>query len=117
MKEMKRGNIAIRQTPFYWIPKVLIRKYNPSWRAILAYNALAYYTNGESGSCEKFSLKTLASLVNTSKWTILRGLEELEEKGAVRRTRRSKKSESGGRIPLPTLYELIDLDAIGGEPI
>jgi hypothetical protein len=117
---IEKNNRAIRNSPFYCISKGIFR-FNPSWKALLAYNALAYYAEGRSGSCEDFSLKTLAAKVNTSKWTIIRGLEELENKGIIVRHRRSKQKKAGekegGRIPLPTLYELCDIDSIKGEPI
>lgn len=117
MENRKRSNIATRHTPFYWISKNLLRNYTPSWRAILAYNALAYYVNGESGSCENFSLKTLAKLVDVSKDTIIKGLAELEQKNVITRRRRSRKGPSGEKVPLPNLYELVDLNAAHGEPI
>lgn len=116
MKNQNRPNAAIRTTPFYWISKSFLRNLKPSWRAILAYNALAYYAHGESGTCENFSVKTLARLVGTSKDSILRGLDELEQKGAITRKRRSRKVGEK-RMALPTLYELALLDDSAGEPI
>jgi hypothetical protein len=126
MQTKKRSNIATRTTPFYWISKAILRKHRPSWRALLAYNALAYYAEGSTGSCEHFSLKTLASLVGISKDTLLRGLDELEKKGLIVRHRRSKQTtkgrpgsggKGGSRMPLPTLYELTDQTGDSGEPI
>lgn len=116
MKTASRINSATRVTPFYWVSKSFLRNLKPSWRAILAYNALAYFAHGESGSCENFSVRTLARLVGVSKDSMLRGLDELEEKGAIRRKRRSKKVGEK-RMSLPTLYELVLLDDNGGEPI
>lgn len=105
---MKQRAIATR-TRFYWISELFLTKYHPSWRAILAYNALAYYAKGDTASCESFSIKTLAKLVDTSKMTMLRGLQELEEKGIISRTRRSRKTLNGRKMPLPTVYRLAEL--------
>lgn len=116
MKNKNRTHAAIRTTPFYWIAKSFLRNLRPSWKAILAYNALAYYAHGESATCENFSVKTLAKLVGTSKWTILAGLDELEEKGAITRRRRTRKVGEN-RVALPTLYELVQLDDSAGEPL
>lgn len=106
-----------RHIPFVWISKTLYRALNPSWRAILAYNALAYYANSQSGTCEKIPLRTMARLVGVSEDTLMRGLAELERKKAVIVHKRSTKSTAGKRVPLPNLYELADLDSIPGEPI
>lgn len=115
---MQPGKTSITQNlPFYLVPKSLFTTKHPSWRAILAYSALAYYANNGSRSCEAITLRTLARLVDTSKTTIQRGLAELESKGAIKAHRRSKKSPAGKRIPLASLYELVNLDEAAGEPI
>jgi transcriptional antiterminator len=113
MAHKKQHSTRRRTTPFYWIPKNFLKQYRPSWRALLAYNALAYYTDGDSGTCENLSLKTLASQVNVSKNTLIRGLAELESKGIVYKRKRSKRTSSGTSIPQPNLYELSDLS----EPV
>lgn len=92
--------------PFVMIPRAFFRRYRPSWRAILAMNALKFYSSGQSGSCENISIRTLAAIADTSVDTIRRGIEELEEKKLLKTRSRSRKSAKGERIPLPNLYEL-----------
>ena len=103
--------------PFVLIPKVFFTRYSPSWKAVLTYTALVYYSNNVAGSCEGVTIKTMASRVGIGKRTFLRAVEELEKKGIVKVTHRSRESESGNRIPLANLYELADLQPDGGEPI
>ncbi len=103
--------------PFLMIPKVFFTRFNPTWKATQAYVALKYYASLNSQDCENISIKTLARIVNVSEDTIKRGLAELEKKGVVKIYKRSRKSPQGGRIPLPSLYEIQNLQAIGGEPI
>lgn len=114
---MKTQARATRTTPFYWIAKSFLCQHKPSWRAILAYNALAYFADGRSGTCEHFSIPSLAKLVDTSHDTIERGLKELEEKRLITRRQRSRKTEDGKRILLPTLYTLADIESEKSEPI
>jgi Mn-dependent DtxR family transcriptional regulator len=92
-------------------------RYNPSWKAVLAYTTLLYYSNTTSGSCENVTMKTMAQRVGVGWQTFLRGLEELKRKGIVKVTHRSKESLKGGRVPLANLYELVDLQPDAGEPI
>ena len=103
--------------PFVLIPKLLYTRYAPSWRAILAFNALAYYANNQAASCEGVTMKTMAARVGIGWQTFLRGVQELERKGVVKVRHRSKKSAKGGKIPLPNLYELIDMQPGDAEPI
>jgi hypothetical protein len=117
---MGNQNVKVkdRQTfPFLMIPKVFFTRYNPSFRAILAYTALRYYASNEAGACEGISIKTLAGRAATSDDTFKRGLAELVKKGIVKSVKRSRKSPAGDRIPLPNLYELADLQPDGGGPI
>jgi DNA-binding MarR family transcriptional regulator len=110
--------IIDRQTyPFLLIQKIFFARFTPTFRAILAYLAMKYYGSNEKGTCEKISYATMAKRMNTSKNTIIRGVEELEKKGVVLVHKRSKKSPKGERVPLPNLYELVDLQATAGEPI
>ena len=103
--------------PFLMTPKLFFTRFNPTWKATLAYMALEYYASLNSQDCENVSIKTLARIMNVSEDTIKRGLAELEKKGVVKIYKRSRKSPQGGRIPLPSLYEIQNLQAIGGEPI
>lgn len=117
---MQEGKLQIRDRqvlPFLMIQKLFFTRFNPTWKATITYTALRYYSSSESAACQNISIKTLARIVNVSEDTIKRGLAELEKKGAVRIRKRSRKSAQGERIPLPNLYELMNLEAIEGEPI
>ena len=103
--------------PFLMVPKVFFTRYEPSFRAILAYVALRYYASNEAAACEGISIKTLAARAATSGDTLKRGMAELVKKGVVKVLKRSRKSATGDRIPLPNLYELADLQPEVGEPI
>lgn len=103
--------------PFVMIPKVFFTRYQPSYKAILTFVALKYYASNEAAACEGMSIKTLAARVAISESTLIRGMAELTRKGVVRALKRSRKSKDRARIPLPNLYELADLQEIGGEPI
>lgn len=103
--------------PFCLIPKVFFTRFNPTFKATLTYLAMVYYSSNEAGTCENISLSTMAKRLNTSKTTIHRGIEELERKGALIVHKRSKKSLKGDRVPLPSLYELVDLQEGPDEPI
>ena len=103
--------------PFVLIPKIFFVRYNPSWKAVLAYTTLLYYSNTTSGSCENVTMKTMAQRVGVGWQTFLRGLEALKRKGIVKVPHRSKESLKGGRVPLANLYELVDLQPDAGEPI
>lgn len=108
---------AVRSSqPFLWISKALF-SFQLSTRATLAYLALAYYRNTKSGACENMTVRTMAARVGIGESTMIRGLAELQKKGVIRIRHRSKKSAAGNRIPLASLYELVDIDAIGGDPI
>lgn len=97
------------------IPKQLHR-INPSWRAILAYYAIAYYAHNGTRSVENMTVKSLAKIAAVSESTMLRGLNELERKGAISVRSRSRKSATGNKIPLANLYEC-RLAEIEGDPI
>ena len=103
--------------PFVLTPKIFFTRYEPSWKAILTYTALVYYTSNTTQSCEGITMKTMAARVGIGWQTFLRGLEELKRKGVVVVRHRSRKSATGGRIPLANLYELIDLQPDGRDPI
>jgi hypothetical protein len=103
--------------PFVLLPKVFFTRYEPTWKAILTYTALVYYSNTSEGSCEGVTMKTMAKRTGIGRRTFLRGLEELQKKGIVKVTHRSGKSEKGGRIPLANLYEIADLQPDASEPI
>ena len=109
---MPKGKLQIQskqQYPFLLIPKAFFIQHDPTYRAILAYIALIYYTNNKAGSCEGTPIKILAKRAKISESTIKRGLAELKRKGVVVIHKRSRKGPSGERIPLPNLYELANL--------
>lgn len=97
------------------IPKQLHRV-NPSWRAILAYYAIAYYAHNGTRSVENMTVRSLARVAAVSESTMLRGLEELEKKGAIAVRSRTRKTKAGKKLHLANLYEC-QLDAITGDPI
>lgn len=105
-----------QEFPFLMIPKAFFTRFKPSWKATMAYVALKYYTHGPTKSCEHRSHKVMADTVGISEATLKRGIRELVKAGAVTMKRRSRKSPSGDRIPLPNLYEIVNLDlsATGG---
>lgn len=96
-----------RSLPVYFIPRNLLKVYKPNWKAILAYNALAYASNG--AQCRDVALKDLGELVNLSESSMRRGLKELVTLEAVVMKLRFRKTESGGRSALPNEYILVDL--------
>jgi predicted transcriptional regulator len=100
----------IRLLPFLWISRELISAYRPSWRAILAYVALAYYARQGSGSCQ-IGIPALAKTVGVSQDTVRAGLRELQEIGAIRITPRRKSAGNGKKAQsLPSEYVLTHLD-------
>ena len=99
------------------VPNIFFTRFKPTWKATITYTALKYYAISNSRACENISIKTLARLTSVSEDTIKRGLTELEKKQVIRIKKRSRKAPSGDRVPLPNLYELLNLEAIEGEPI
>ena len=104
-------------SPFVLIPKAFFTRYEPTWKAVLTYTALKYYADSATQSCEGVTMKTMAKRVGIGWQSFLRGLQELERKELVKIRHRSKKSERKGRIPLPNLYELVDLPQESNDPI
>lgn len=101
----------IRTLPFFWIQRTLLDVVKPhGWRAILAYNALAYYAAGESSACKDVGIKTLATRVCVSEDTMKRGLAELAKIKAIRIKPRFH-TKNGKRVQLPNEYVLIDLQS------
>ena len=99
--------IRIRDTrtlPFFWISKALIDVVQPTWRALIAYNALAYFS--VSDACKDVSIPRMAKRFGISRDSMKRGLQELAEKNAIVVKSRYKK---GRREQLPNEYILIDL--------
>lgn len=92
------------------IPKVFFTKFKPSTRATMAYLAVKYYTHGQSQSCESIPHKVMAEMVGISETTLKLGIKELVKMGAMTMKRRSRKSPTGERIPMPNLYEIVNLD-------
>jgi hypothetical protein len=106
---MPQNNIRItRSQPFFWISKQLVQEIKPSWKALVAYNALAYFSISES--CHDVSIAKMAQEFNVSLDTMRRGLQELRKKKAIAVKEHRKK---GSREQLPNEYILIDL---AGKP-
>lgn len=102
--------------PFVMIPKAFFTRFRPSLKQLGAYVALKYHAHNLSGTCEFVALHTMARTAGMSESTFRRALGDLVKLGVVRVRQRSRKSGSGERIPLPNLYELINLDvATAGE--
>jgi hypothetical protein len=102
---MPQTNIRItRSQPFFWISKQLVQEIKPSWRALVAYNALAYFSISES--CHDISIANMAQEFNVSFDTMRRGLRELRQKKAIVVKEHRKK---GSREQLPNEYILVDL--------
>lgn len=106
---------SLRTLPFFWIHRALLTDKKPSWRAILAYNALAFSISGDGSTCRDVGIKQLAASVGVSEDTMKRGLDELGKCGAVLVKPRSR-IKNGKRQALPNEYVLIDL-ATGNVPI
>lgn len=98
------------------VPKPL-HKFKPTWKAILAYYAIAYYAHNGSRTTENMTLRSLARIAAVSESTILRGLEELRKKGAIKVRHRSKKSPAGNRIPVANIYECQVTQLVDGDPV
>ncbi len=98
----------IREAPFFWINRELLGVIHPSWRAILAYTALAYFcTNGVSSSVD---IETLATTVNVSRATMKRGLKELAEKKTIKITPHMK-IQGSRKTRMPNRYALISISS------
>lgn len=104
-----------RTLPFYIIPKTLLRNHKPSYKAILAYNALAYYSHGEQ--CRDISIRRLGEIVGVSEDTIKRGLKELETIRAIAVRKRFRRASGGNRMALPNEYTLVDVPEQTNVPI
>jgi hypothetical protein len=107
----------IRTLPFLWIQRALLEITRPSWRGLVAYNALAYYAAGEAARCRDIGIKKLADRVGVSEDTMKRGLDELEKKKAIRIKPRFTKAKNGKHQKLPNEYILIDLETPKHIPI
>lgn len=99
----------IRTLPFFWIQRALLEVPRLSWKAILAYNALAYYAVGERSSCRDVGIKVLAVRVGVSEQSMRRGLAELTKIKAIRIKPRFT-SKGGKRQQLSNEYILVDLE-------
>lgn len=102
---------VIRKTPFLWLNRCLIDDLRPSWRATIAYIALAYYAHGDSESCKDLSIPVLAKKMSVSADTMRRGLAELKKKGAIeiRERWKPRAKKSAPREQLPNEYTMLDL--------
>lgn len=105
MEETELRVRNIRTMPFCWIHRALF-DLGLSWKAIIAYTALVYEFTGDRA--QEISIRRLATTVNVSKDTIMRGIKELEEKKAID-VKKSFKKVNGKRQQLPNVYILTDL--------
>lgn len=98
----------IRQAPFFWINRELLGTIQPTWRAILAYTAVAYFCmDGVSSSVD---IEKLANTVNVSRATMKRGLKELADKKAIKITPHVK-IRGGKKTTMPNRYTLISISS------
>lgn len=77
-----------------------------SWKALIAYTALSYYSSGSDG--QEIPIRSMAGLVGVSERTIMRGVNELEAKKAIL-IKKQFIEKNGKRQQLPNEYTLIDL--------
>jgi len=103
----------IRTMPFCWIHKKLFTL-GMSWKAIITYTALSYYSDGSDG--QEIPIRRMAAIVGVSERTIMRGLEELENKNTVL-IKKQFVDKNGKRQQLPNEYTLINLAPASNEPI
>ena len=114
-KQQKIAATDLQTFPFVMVPKVFFTRYQPSLKAIATYLALKYHASTLTGTCEFISIRTMAKTVDISETTFKLGLKELVKLGTVRVRQRSRKSGRGERIPLPNLYEIVNLDRLSEE--
>jgi len=99
--------IRIRDTrtlPFFWVPKIFIDAVRPSWRALIAYNALAYFS--VSDRCNGVSISRMAKRFRISQDSMKRGLQELvAAKAVVLKNHHDRKKHQ----QLPNEYILVEL--------
>ena len=95
-----------RTEPFYKIERALLEVIRPSWKGLVAYNALAYYAI--NWKIIKVGIRQMAARVGVSEDTMKRGLAELLAKKAIQ-VRTRVKIKAGKRMALPNEYILIDL--------
>lgn len=116
MRQEKVRVRDIRTLPFLWIQRALLDTIQPTWKGLVAYNALAYYATGDTATCKDIGIKSLAERVSVSEDTMKRGLEELAEKRAIT-IRPRYRTQNGHRQRLPNEYVLIDLAIPKRQPI
>lgn len=107
---MKSETVGLRdlRTGFFWISHAL-HSYKLTWRALLAYMAIAAAANANTHNCHK-PIEQLAEWAGVSRSTLKRGLLELEKKATIRVKRRSKKNPTTGKKEqIPNEYILIEL--------
>jgi len=113
----KEFEIRDRQTyPFVLLPKAFFKIVRPTPHELAIYVALKYYANN-AGTCERIAVRTLAKLAAISETSAKAALKELERKGAIRIKHRSTKSTAKKKIPLPNLYEILNLNPEPNQPI
>lgn len=110
-KDEKQAIVDRQTFPFLMIPKAFFSRIKPTSKEICVYVALKNYTLNRKGTCEYVSIRTMADLVDLSESSFKRGMAGLVKKGAVKIRHRSRKSSRGERIPLPSMYEIVNLEA------
>jgi hypothetical protein len=102
------AKIATLKHPYYTIPKPLF-KFKPSWKALIAYNALAYFEYAQT--CQYTSIAQMADHCGVSDRTMRRGLDELEKLKVIQIKLRFKdpKNKEGKPEQLPNEYILLNI--------
>ena len=75
-------------------------------RAFVVYVGLHKWRNTTTSECRP-SHKTIAKYLDRSVATVRRGLDDLEEIGAVQVTRRAATNDEGNQVNLPNIYKVI----------
>jgi len=105
-----------RQTyPLVMIPKPFYTRYKPSWKAIVAYNAIKFFASSRNSKSTYTTVPAYAAMVNVSLNTFKDGVKELEKKGLVRVRSHTRKTTNGNRQSLPNEYEILEIPGTGGS--
>lgn len=112
---MKIQARSIRNLPFFWVQRSLLTKTRPSWKALVAYCALANACS-DDGQCRNATTRKLADSVGVSERTLQRGLRELADKKAIQ-IKPHYRMVKGKREMLSNEYILVDLGVPKPAPI
>lgn len=110
MTETKKTHPKFRDSTdgFFWIPRA-IDSSRLSWKARLAYWALAAKVKGDSSVCHE-SVRNLSSAVGVGQTTLRQGLKELEKNKVIQVNRRSWNNPTTGlKEQLPSEYLLLSI--------